>query len=376
VEFIKNLLSREPVTDHTVTDSYHTIFGFNTGSKVAAITIDIVYWFIIFVAYCFAFHALGAILITWHWTLTALASFAVVGLPYCVKIILFGRKEFPIKAALLCLFLSLMPTIFDFAGLYSETGVQDSLKSSKVQIADTLSYFEAASKKSVQVQQIEISNEGRDRKAVIEKNLLSKTTELKQQIENANQEVIDERQGVKSKVGDGPKSKELQSQVRKLQAQTDIQLQSSKIELKKQSDTIDQEVVEKLQALETSNKLLGDKIVVCKKSIEETANFKELEFAVIDANSLISSIASTLNTKFTPVKIIGTDNIIKVSFNALLSWDVTALVCFLLAFLMEIGDIIIVFTKRYEKKSPLPLIQKKDDDNLRYVKYTKTYEGY
>ena len=376
MEFIKNLLSREPVTDHTVTDSYHTIFGFNTGSKVAAITIDIVYWFIIFVAYCFAFHALGAILITWHWTLTALASFAVVGLPYCVKIILFGRKEFPIKAALLCLFLSLMPTIFDFAGLYSETGVQDSLKSSKVQIADTLSYFEAASKKSVQVQQIEISNEGRDRKAVIEKNLLSKTTELKQQIENANQEVIDERQGVKSKVGDGPKSKELQSQVRKLQAQTDIQLQSSKIELKKQSDTIDQEVVEKLQALETSNKLLGDKIVVCKKSIEETANFKELEFAVIDANSLISSIASTLNTKFTPVKIIGTDNIIKVSFNALLSWDVTALVCFLLAFLMEIGDIIIVFTMRYEKKSPLPLIQKKDDDNLRYVKYTKTYEGY
>jgi len=376
VEFIKNLFQREAVTDNTVLLQYHTIFGFNTNNKIAAAVIDIVYWFIIFVAYCFAFHALNVILITWHWFLIALASFAVVGLPYCVKIILFGRKEFPVKAAVLSLFLSLLPTIFDFAGLYSETGVQDSLKSSKVQIADTLSYFEAASKKSVQVQQIEISNEGRDKKAAIEKNLLSKTTELKQQIENANQEVIDERQGVKSKVGDGPKSKELQSQVRKLQAQTDIQLQSSKIELKKQSDTIDQEVVEKLQALETSNKLLGDKIVVCKKSIEETANFKELEFAVIDANSLISSIASTLNTKFTPVKIIGTDNIIKVSFNALLSWDVTALVCFLLAFLMEIGDIIIVFTMRYEKKSPLPLIQKKDDDNLRYVKYTKTYEGY
>lgn len=376
MEFIKNLFQREAVTDNTVLLQYHTIFGFNTNNKIAAAVIDIVYWFIIFVAYCFAFHALNVILITWHWFLIALASFAVVGLPYCVKIILFGRKEFPVKAAVLSLFLSLLPTIFDFAGLYSETGVQDSLKSSKVQIADTLSYFEAASKKSVQVQQIEISNEGRDKKAAIEKNLLSKTTELKQQIENANQEVIDERQGVKSKVGDGPKSKELQSQVRKLQAQTDIQLQSSKIELKKQSDTIDQEVVEKLQALETSNKLLGDKIVVCKKSIEETANFKELEFAVIDANSLISSIASTLNTKFTPVKIIGTDNIIKVSFNALLSWDVTALVCFLLAFLMEIGDIIIVFTMRYEKKSPLPLIQKKDDDNLRYVKYTKTYEGY
>jgi hypothetical protein len=376
VEFLKKLFQREAVTDNTVLLQYHTIFGFNTNNKVAAAVIDIVYWFIIFVAYCFAFHALNVILITWHWFLIALASFAVVGLPYCVKIILFGRKEFPVKAAVLSLFLSLLPTIFDFAGLYSETGVQDSLKSSKVQIADTLSYFEAASKKAVQTQQIEISNEGRDRKAAIEKNLLSKTTELKQQIEDINQEVIDEKQGVKSKAGDGPKSKELQAQVRKLQAQTDIELQASKTELKKQGDAIDQEIVEKQQALETSNKLLGDKIVVCKKSIEETANFKELEFAVIDANSLISSIASTLNTKFTPVKIIGTDNIIKVSFDALLSWDVTALVCFLLAFLMEIGDIIIVFTMRYEKKSPLPLIQKKDDDYLRQVKYTKSYEGY
>jgi hypothetical protein len=376
VEFIKNLFQRDAVTDSTVLLQYHTIFGFNTNNKIAAAAIDIVYWFIIFVAYCFAFHALNVILITWNWFLIALASFAVVGLPYCVKIILFGRKEFPIKAAILSLFLSLLPTIFDFAGLYSETGVQDSLKSSKVQIADTLSYFEAASKKAVQTQQIEISNEGRDRKAAIEKNLLSKTTELKQQIEDINQEVIDEKQGVKSKAGDGPKSKELQAQVRKLQAQTDIELQASKTELKKQNDAIDQEIVEKQQALETSNKLLGDKIVVCKKSIGETANFKELEFAVIDANSLISSIASTLNTKFTPVKIIGTDNIIKVSFDALLSWDVTALVCFLLAFLMEIGDIIIVFTMRYEKKSPLPLIQKKDDDYLRQVKYTKSYEGY
>jgi hypothetical protein len=90
----------------------------------------------------------------------------------------------------------------------------------------------------------------------------------------------------------------------------------------------------------------------------------------------VSSIASTLNTKFTPVKILGTDNIIKVSFNALLSADTTALVCFLLAFLMEVGDIIIVYTIRYEKKVPIPIIQKEDDSYLRRVKYTKTYEGY
>ena len=375
MDFLRKIFQREAVTDNSVFPQYHTIFGFNTNNKIAAAAIDIVYWFIIFVAYCFAFHALSVILISWNWVLVALASFAVVGLPYCVKIILFGRKEFPIKAAVLSLFLSLLPTIFDFAGLYSETGIHDSLKDSKVQITDALSYFEAESKKAVQQQQLEINNESRDKKTEIEKVTTSKSTELKQQIEDANQEAINERQGVKGKAGDGPRAKELQAQVRKLQAQSDIEIQAAKTELKKQNDSIDQATVEKLQALEKSNKLLDDKIIACKKSIEETANFKELEFAVIDANSLISSIASTLNTRFTHVKIMGTDNIIKVSFNALLNTDVTALVCFLLAFLMEIGDIVIVYTIRYEKKTPTPVIQK-EDEFLRHVKYTKTYDGY
>ena len=376
MEFIKNLLTREPVTDHTVADSYHTIFGFNTGSKVAAITIDIVYWFIIFVAYCFAFHALGAILITWHWALTALASFAVVGLPYCVKIILFGRKEFPIKAALLCLFLSLIPTIFDFAGLYSETGVQDSLKNSKDKITETLSYFEAESKKAVQIQDSDIRNSNRDRKVEIEKTILVKSTETKKQIEEINQEAISERQGVRGKAGDGPRAKELQAEARKLQAQSDIELQSTKNELKKRIDSLDQEMEESLKALKQSSNLLGDKIISCKKGIDAASNFSELQTSVIDANSLISSIASNLNIKFIPVKIIGTDNIIKVSFTALICADITALICFLLAFLMEIGDIIITFTMRYEKPKPKKVINGDYNGYSREVRYSKTYEGY
>ena len=375
MSFLRNLFQRQAVTEHTVNSQYHTIFGFNTNNQIAAIAIDFVYWFIIFVAYCFAFHALNVILISWNWFLIALASFAVVGLPYCVKIILFGRKEFPLKAAILCLFLSLLPTIFDFAGLYSETGVQDSLKDSKVQITETLSYFEAESKKAIQVQELEINNQARDKKIETEKLLTGKVTEVKQKVEDANQEVIDERSGVKGKAGEGPRSKELQAQARRLEAQSAIELQGSKAEIKKQNDTIDQQTSEQLQSLEVSNKLLGDKIVSCKKNINETIDFKALELSVIDANSLISSIASTLNTKFVPVKIIGTDNIIKVSFTALTNADITALVCFLLAFLLEIGDIIIVFTIRYEKKVPTPIIQKQDE-YLRHIKYTKTYEGY
>lgn len=372
---LTHLFKKEPITANTIQPEYLTIFGFPTFSKIAAITIDIVYWFIIFVAYCFAFHALNNILITWNWLLVGLACFAVVGLPYCVKIILFGRKEFPIKAALLCLFLSLLPTIFDFTGFYSETGLQDSLQTSKVKIAETLSYFEAESKKAAQEQELQIQNSGRDKKMTAEKKLLQSSTDLKKQIEDANQQVLDEREGVRGKAGDGPRSKELQAELRKLKAQSDLDIQQSKVELQKQSDAIDQETEQQLSSLKQSTILLGDKLVNEKKEVNNTTNFRELEIAVINANSLISSIASNLNTKYTPVKIQGSDNIIKVSFGSLFNADITALICFLLAFLMEIGDIIIAFVMRYEKKIPTPIIKSRDDE-YRHVKYTKTYEGY
>ena len=373
---IKSLFIKEPITENTKLPEYLTIFGFPTFSKIAAISIDIVYWFIILVAYCFAFHALNNILITWPWILVGLACFAVVGLPYCVKIILFGRKEFPLKAALLCLFLSLLPTIFDFTGFYSETGLQDSLQRSKVQISETISAFEIQSKKSAQDQGLEIENTGRSKKAQAEQNVLQSSTDLKKQIEDVNQQVQDEREGIRGKAGDGPRAKELQAQARKLRAQSDIDMQQSKVELKRQTDIIDQETNQKLQALKESTNLLGDKLIACKKEVNNTSNFKELEIAVINANSLLSSIASNLNVSYIPAKIIGSDNIIKVSFGSLFVGDITALICFLLAFLMEIGDIIITFVMRYQKKSPTPIIKSSSTDDHRHIRYTKTYEGY
>ena len=373
---LSTLFVKDPITENNKRSEYQTIFGFPTFSKIAAISIDIVYWFIIFVAYCFAFHALNNILITWNCILVGLASLAVVGLPYCVKIILFGRKEFPLKAALLCLFLSLLPTIFDFTGFYSETGLQDSLQKSKVQISEAISSFEIQSKKSAQDKEFEIQNTGRDKKTAAQQTLLQASSDLQKQVEDANQAVLDEREGVRGKAGDGPRAKELQAQVRKLKAQAGIDDQQSKAELKHQNDVIDQETNEKLQSLKQSNILLGDKLVACKKEVNNAGNFKELELSVIDANSLLSSIASNLNVSYIPVKIIGSDNIIKVSFGSLTSGDITALICFLLAFLMEIGDIIITFVMRYEKKLRVPIIKSNNDDVIRHVKYTKSYDGY
>lgn len=367
---------KTPTSSTDIRENYLTIFGFDTTSKLAAQAIDIVYWFIIFVAYCFAFHALNNILITWNWFLVGLACFAVVGLPYCVKIILFGRKEFPLKATLLCVFLSLLPTIFDFTGLYAETGIQDSLKTSKVQISDTLAYFEAESKKAAQQQEQIILNEAREKKLAIENEQNNKVADIKKDVEDAQQQVIDEKEGVKSRPGEGPRAKELQSAARKLKAQSDIEVQASKSEIKRLSEAINQETDEKLKSLAKSTKLLDDRLLSCKKEINNTENFRALEAAVIDANSLVSSIASNLNIKFTPVKITGSDNIIKESFRSLIQCDITALVCFLLAFLMEIGDIIIAFTIRYEKKKQLPLLKKTEDDIYSNIRYTKTYDGY
>ena len=172
---------------------YQTIFGFDTSNKVSAKAIDIVYWIIIGVAYCFAFHALNLILVTWNWFLVGLASLGVVGLPYCVKIILFGREKFPRKAALLCVFLSLLPTIFDFSGFYAETGLQDSVKLSKVKISEQINLFEIESKKLASDAELTIKDAERQKLTGLEEKLSRKNTENLRSIDEANQKVIDEK---------------------------------------------------------------------------------------------------------------------------------------------------------------------------------------
>jgi hypothetical protein len=368
----------KPVTEEL--QKYNTIFGFDTTNKVAARAVDIIYWFIIFVAYCFAFHALDTILISWNWLLVGLASFAVVGLPYCVKIILFGRKEFPLKAAILCTFLSLLPTIFDFAGLYSETGLQDSLNISKKTVVESLGYFEAESKKSAQKEKTQISELERTKIKNTEIELSKTILTVEKQIDEANQKIIDEKTGVRSKLtsgkpGEGPRAKELEADVRKLQAQSELETKVQKENTEKAIEVIKQDTASKIENIDASVKLLDEKILETKKIVNSAKSFIELETAVIDANSLMSSIASNLNIKFTPVEIIGSSNILRLSFESLLRFEVTAVVCLLLALLMEVVDIVIVFVIRYEKPKATPKIITKSN-NYKEKIFSKTYEGY
>ena len=361
--------------------SYATIFGFDTSHKVSAQAIDIVYWIIIGVAYCFAFHALNLILVTWNWFLVGLASLGVVGLPYCVKIILFGRDKFPRKAALLCVFLSLLPTIFDFSGFYAETGLQDSVKLSKLKISEQINEFEINSKKKSTEDEKQISENERNRIADIEDKLSRKKNQVLKDINEANQKVIDEKIGVRSdystgKVGEGPRAKELQAEVRRLQSQSELDSKLAEQQIERESNLIKEQTKDDLNKLKIANKLVDEKFVLLKKEVNTCKTFKELENALIDVNGTLSTVASKLNVEYKPVEIVGSDNIIKLSFSALLNFEITAWVCLLLAFLMEIGDIVIVYVIRYEKEENSPIKIAKTENDIKKFLYKKTYSGY
>jgi hypothetical protein len=364
-----------------IKQKYHTIFGFDTSHKISAQAIDIIYWIIIAAAYCFAYHALSLILTSWNWFLVGLTSLGVVGLPYCVKIILFGRDKFPRKAALLCAFLSLLPTIFDFAGLYSETGLQDSLKLSKVKILEQINDFEANSKKAAQTDSDKIKEEERNKIADIEASSSRKLTDIKKEINEANQKVIDEKSGVKAdystgKPGEGPRTKELAAAVRRLQSEAEIEQSNARDKIERDANVIREQTKDALKKSIEANKLIDEKFIDIKKEVNKAHNFKELELSVINANGLLSTVASKVNVEFKATEIAGSDNIIRLSFSSLLSFEVTALVCLLLAFLMEIGDIVIVYVIRYEK-------EKKEEPKIeqvalpvRVAMFKKTYDGY
>ena len=361
--------------------SYPTIFGFDTSHKVSAQAIDIVYWIIIGVAYCFAFHALNLILVTWNWFLVGLASLGVVGLPYCVKIILFGRDKFPRKAALLCVFLSLLPTIFDFSGFYAETGLQDSVKLSKLKISEQINEFEINSKKKSTEDEKQISENERNKIADIEDKLSRKKNQVLKDINEANQKVIDEKIGVRSdystgKVGEGPRAKELQAEVRRLQSESELDSKLAEQQIERASNLIKEQTKDDLSKLKIANKLVDEKFVLLKKEVNTCKTFKELENALIDVNGTLSTVASKLNVEYKPVEIVGSDNIIKLSFSALLNFEITAWVCLLLAFLMEIGDIVIVYVIRYEKEENSPIKITKTEHDVKKFLYKKTYSGY
>jgi hypothetical protein len=340
--------------------SYKTLFGFETENVVAAKSLNIVYGIVMVVSIAFAHYALGLILIDWPSIIVFLSALSVVGLPYCIKIILYGRKVFTLQMAMLCVAVSVLPTIFDFIGFYAKTSVRQSLIETKFEVLEKVNYFDKEARQEInkslialeQAQALALSN--------VDEQIEEKRKVLALEVNEAEQLYIDETKGVAGKItsgkpGEGPKAKELESGLRKTQAEVNIEKQNIDLEKTREIKKIQKEFETKKTslsgAINTIDQLVttqNDEGLVFKVSQAKT--FDELANQLIKLNASINTISSKLDLRPEYVKF-STENIIQLSFGALFRGEITALICLTLAVLLEIVDTVIVYVIRGERNS-------------------------
>ena len=336
-------------------EKFPTLFGFKTDNKIAANGLNTIYGIVMVVAMAFAYHALSLILVEWNSFLIFLAAIAVVGLPYCIKIIMYGRKLFTLNMAILCVAISLLPTIFDFIGFYSETSIRQSLVNTKFEVLEKLNYFDKEARKAINENIIELDKDYNVKLVQTEKDFNSKKSSLSQEVVDAQQTFIDETQGVSGRstsgrIGIGPKSKELESEVRKAEARTE--LERKELEDNKQKEisrlTKDYETRYKSyqEGIDAINELVSSKdnkgLIF---EVNRAKTFDELADTVVRLNTSVNMVSSKLGVEPEYVKF-STENVIQLSFGALTRFEITAVICFCLALLLEIVDTIIVYMVR------------------------------
>lgn len=355
-------------------ESHPTLFGFKTENKFAANMLNTVYGIVMIVALAFAYHALSLILVDWNAGLTFLAALAVVGLPYCIKIILYGRKEFFRNMALLCVAISMLPTIFDFIGFYSETSIRQSLVNTKFEVLETVNYFDKEAREKLNKNIIELDNEFNASLADLEKQKNQKNSDLAKQIVDAEQNYIDETEGVSGKttsgkIGVGPKAKELESELRKTEANVELskkQLESDKQrELEKIQKNYETRLKSYQQGIEAINALVSseDKEGLVFQ-VNRAKTFDELADVLVELNTGINTVSSKLGVEPQYVKF-STENVIQLSFGALFRGEITALICFALALLLEVVDTVIVYMVRGAKRKPEKKVEEEKPNPVR-----------
>jgi hypothetical protein len=355
-------------------ESHPTLFGFKTENKFAANMLNTVYGVVMIVALAFAYHALSLILVDWNAGLTFLAALAVVGLPYCIKIILYGRKEFYRNMALLCVAISMLPTIFDFIGFYSETSIRQSLVNTKFEVLETVNYFDKEAREKLNKNIIDLDKEFNASLTDLEKQKNQKISDLARQVVDAEQTYIDETQGVSGKVttgkiGMGPKAKELESELRKTEANVELtkkQLESDKQrEFDKLQKDYDARLKSYQEGIEAINSLVSseDKEGLVFQ-VNRAKTFDELADVLVELNTGINTVSSKLGVEPKYVKF-STENVIQLSFGALFRGEITALICFALALLLEVVDTVIVYMVRGAKRKPEKKVEQEKSNSVR-----------
>ena len=366
--------SRRLVSNHL----HPTLFGFSTKNKLASQLLNYVYGIVMIVAIVFAYHALSLILPDWNKLFVFLASISVVGLPYCIKIILFGNEKFELKHAILCFAISVLPAIFDFVGFYSETSIRQALISTKFELVEKVNYFNTAARGKIEEEKAAYQKEKNKIILGINNKHNQDISHLDNDLLSVKQTALDEKEGVRSgqttgKLGEGPRAKEIDAEVRKIKArndletrrladQRDLDLQSAEKKFSTKEDQLNGGIdeIEKLVSSDTKTKGIL-------YQINNIDNFNDLARTTIQVNNSISTISSKmgLEPQFVSFK---TEDVIQLSFGALFRGETTALICFLLAFLLEMVDTIIVYMIRGTRKVE-PVVEEEKKTKL----FHKTY---
>jgi hypothetical protein len=340
-------------------EKYPTLFGFKTDNKFAAKALNTVYTIVMIVSISFAYYALSLVLVGWPIIMIFLAALAVVGLPYCIKIILYGRKEFTLKMAYLCIAISILPTIFDFIGFYAKTSVRQSLVETKFQVLEKINYFDKEARDSITKNIIELDQNFNAKLVETDQKFNEQKSELNKQVLDAEQTYIDETQGIQGRstsgrVGLGPKAKELESEWRRKQAETTLYIETLDSNKKREIDRITKNYETEKVSLEQGISIINDLTKTGKDSgivieVTKAQTFDELAETLIRLNSSINVISSKLKLDPEYIKF-STENIIQLSFGALMRGEITAIICFALAVLLEIVDTVIVYMMRGVKR--------------------------
>ena len=340
-------------------EKYPTLFGFKTDNKFAANALNTVYGIVMIVALAFAYHALSLILVDWNAGLTFLAALAVVGLPYCIKIIMYGRKSFTSKIAALCIAISMLPTIFDFIGFYSETSIRQSLVNTKFEVLETVNYFDKEAREKLNKNILELDKEFNASITDLEKQKNQKLSDLTKQVVDAEQTYIDETEGISGrittgKIGIGPKAKELESELRKTEANVELVKKQIESDKQREAEKIQKNYETRLKSYQEGIEAINNLVSSEDKEglvfqVNRAKTFDELADVLVELNTGINTVSSKLEVEPQYVKF-STENVIQLSFGALFRGEITALICFALALLLEIVDTIIVYIVRGNKK--------------------------
>jgi len=340
-------------------EKFPTLFGFKTDNKFAANGLNTIYGIVMIVAMAFAYHALSLILVDWNAFLIFLAAIAVVGLPYCIKIIMYGRKSFTLNIAILCIAISMLPTIFDFIGFYSETSVRQSLVNTKFEVLEKLNYFDKEARSAINNNIIKLDKEHNAALTKVEQDFNAQQSNLAKEVVDAEQNYLDETQGISGrttsgKIGIGPKAKELEAEVRKTEAAATVKKKELESNKQREIERLNKDYETKLasyqkgiEAIDTLVSSENNKGLIFE--VNKAKTYDELADTVVKLNTAVNTVSSKLDVEPEYVKF-STENVIQLAFGALTRFEITAIICFALALLLEIVDTIIVYMVRGAKK--------------------------